>query len=260
MRSRLRIVTYATHEQGMFRKLVHNPFRASVRVLGMGLPWKGFFDKLKAVREYAIRLNPEDVLIFLDGFDTQIMADPRDALAIWKKIFGARVLVSKTPRLFGLSVLDSYVERRIFRGDINSGMYMGKAADISYMLAKAMEKEKDSKGDDQCALNLAAAELGGLVRVDRDELIFKNLTYRERKNLQPGTNPFQAIFYSFPGTVSTARFSRVFKEYAPMIWPEILALIVVTLAAICLLRRACRCAPSPPHLQVRQTPTQCRST
>ena len=128
------------------------------------------------------------------------------------------------------------MKRRIFQGDINSGMYMGKASDITKVLTQTMKKEKQSKGDDQCALNLAASEMNGLVVIDHNELVFKNLSYKERKNLKPETKPFPAIFYSFPGTMSAARYSRVFKEYAPIIWPEILALIIVIIAAVCLFR------------------------
>lgn len=232
---RLRVVTYATHEQGMFRELTQNGFGVPVKVLGMGKPWRGFFDKMKAVQQYAKSLDAQDVVIFLDGFDTRIMGEPTNALRIWKQQYGGRgVLMSKHPKLFGVSFFDNYLMHRIFRGDLNSGMYMGTAADVSKLLTLALKKNAESNGDDQCAVNIVAKENPGFVVADKHELIFKNLTYKERKNLDPASKPFDAQFYSFPGTMSAARYSRVFREYVPMIWPEILALVIVIIAAVCL--------------------------
>ena len=52
----IHFVTYATHETGMFRKLVDNKYGVEIKVLGMGTKWNGFMDKIKGVNEYSMKL------------------------------------------------------------------------------------------------------------------------------------------------------------------------------------------------------------
>ena len=59
---------------GMFEQLVNNEYNVDITVLGMGNKWNGFMDKIKSVsvNEYAKTLDKDTIIVFLDGFDTQI--------------------------------------------------------------------------------------------------------------------------------------------------------------------------------------------
>lgn len=219
---RVRVVTYATHDNGLFSELVNNQY-CKVEVLGFGRKWNGFFDKVREMIRFSKdRCHKDDVIIFLDGFDSRIVKNPSVAVQRWTTEFGESVVVSEHPKLFNNPLLDGYLERRIFRGPMNSGMYMGRAKDILEMWQNALSHEKTCRGDDQCALNLSESK----VKVDTSHSIFKNLSYKECKDGAQG----DAVFHSFPGTKSFSRFKRVIHEYAPIVWPELLAIIITIFA------------------------------
>ena len=68
----VKLITYATHSDGTFEDIKNNKFAIDVVVLGWNQKWNGFMDKFKAVRNYLNTLNPDDIAIFIDGFDTRI--------------------------------------------------------------------------------------------------------------------------------------------------------------------------------------------
>jgi hypothetical protein len=68
----LEIVTYANKSQGMFEELVKNEFGVPVKVLGWGKKWNGYSDKSKGLLEYMKTKNDEDIIVFVDGFDSKI--------------------------------------------------------------------------------------------------------------------------------------------------------------------------------------------
>ena len=67
-----RVFTYANHSAGRFDELVNNDF-AHVDVMGWGTPWKGYQDKTNGIIEYANSRHPEEIIIYLDGFDSRIV-------------------------------------------------------------------------------------------------------------------------------------------------------------------------------------------
>lgn len=77
------IVTYANKSQGMFEELVNNEFGIPVKVLGWGTKWNGFTDKYKGMSEYLETKKDEDIVIFLDGFDTKINKYPHAIIELF---------------------------------------------------------------------------------------------------------------------------------------------------------------------------------
>ncbi len=57
--SKIHFVTYATHETGMFRKLIDNKYGVEIKVLGMGTKWNGFMDKILGVNKYSEEIKSE---------------------------------------------------------------------------------------------------------------------------------------------------------------------------------------------------------
>ncbi|CRG99511.1 procollagen lysine 5-dioxygenase, putative [Plasmodium relictum] len=70
--TKLHVLTFATHEQGYFKTLKESckNLNINLKVLGMGEKWKGFIWKLIKVKEYLNLCNDNDLILFVDGFDT----------------------------------------------------------------------------------------------------------------------------------------------------------------------------------------------
>ncbi|SOV22670.1 procollagen lysine 5-dioxygenase, putative [Plasmodium sp. DRC-Itaito] len=71
-KTKLHVLTFATHEQGYFKTLKESCkiLNIDLKVLGMGIKWKGFIEKLIKVKEYLKLCNDKDIILFVDGFDT----------------------------------------------------------------------------------------------------------------------------------------------------------------------------------------------
>lgn len=215
-------VTYATHEHGLFKELINNKYKIPIKVLGWNTKWNGFMDKIKAIKEYTESKHSNDIIVFLDGFDTIINKDPKNLVNLFKQ-FNKQILVSEDSKILG-----NYVANRVFGNCVdkrvaNSGLYMGYAPSINKM-CKLMINESTS--DDQRALNSVCEKLD--IAVDVQQIIFKNITDNSEKG--------NSIFVSYPGatmegfTGKAIRYYRSIKEYSPYLKEEIFLLLLILLA------------------------------
>ena len=218
----MRIVTYATHEFGMFRQLVENPFGAVVDVIGMGTPWTGFVGKTKAILEFCRGLPEDEVVTYLDGFDSLIVKDPAPVEALFRAMPKCRVLASTDPQSMG------FLTKRIFHtcgdGIANAGMYMGYAGSLVRMLEVFL---LNTSGDDQRDMNIFCLANPGSVTLDTDRVIFRNFG-----PIRLRTTTRQEFFQSFPGTLSLNRMQRFPKEYWSYFKVEILLFLAVVFATL----------------------------
>ena len=67
----LHIVTVATHSKFYFPYLIESCKRngSELVILGYGEKWKGFTWRFKLVIEYLKKLNKNDIVCFIDGYD-----------------------------------------------------------------------------------------------------------------------------------------------------------------------------------------------
>lgn len=211
------VVTYANKSQGLFEDLIHNEYDVPVRVLGWGTPWNGFLDKYKGMVEYLNEKDDDDIVVFLDGFDTRINKHPKDIEQIFKSL-DCGMLVSKDPEPLG-----GYITRKVFEtcsGDAvaNSGLYMGYVKYVRKVLEDALSMSCE---DDQRNLNQLCGKYD-FIKVDEDMLVFENiapLTMNKKSN---------AIFVSYPATLSVQRIMRSMQEYAQFFrWQFIIAMAVL---------------------------------
>jgi|TARA_B100001094_G_scaffold130957_1_gene126789 hypothetical protein len=211
------IVTYANKSQGMFEDLVNNEFDIPVTVLGWGTKWNGFSDKYKGMSKHLETKSDDDIVIFLDGFDTKINKNPSDVVELFKK-FDCKVLVSRDPDPFRAAPL-------VFgkcggKYTANSGLYMGYAKEVKSIIDEALTQKCE---DDQTNLN-TICQTSDYVKVDEEEVIFKNFG---PLGDQSDTN---AIFVSYPGSPSVGRYSRAIVEYTQFLYLYILCLLILGLA------------------------------
>lgn len=217
----IQVVTYATHAQGMFDELVKNKHNIPVKVLGWGTKWTGFSDKFKGVLEYANTLNPDDILIFVDGFDSKIIKDINTIRERFLKL-DCGLLVSRDVNAV---LLKGYISELFgeCKGGItaNSGLYMGYVKNIKMVLQDSLNLPCK---DDQVALNSVCKKYD-FIKVDDKNRIFKNVSKYDM-------SPDDACIIQRPGEASfNRRIIRGIPEYSQFMIEKILV-ITLSLAII----------------------------
>lgn len=212
------IVTYANKSQGMFEELVNNKFDVPIKVLGWGTKWNGFNDKYKGMYKYLENKNDNDIVIFIDGFDTKINKNPRDVLELFNE-YDCKVLMSKDPVPFGT------LSRMTFgtcsgKSTANSGLYMGYVKYIKQFIGEAISMKCE---DDQKNMNILCEKFE-YIKVDENENIFKNFGPVGKKRES------DAIFVSFPGSPSFDRYTRSISEYMQFFYMYILCVLILGLS------------------------------
>ena len=97
----LEVVTYANKSSGMFEELINNEHGVKVKVLGMGKKWNGYLDKSKGLLEYMKTKKDDDIIVFIDGFDTKINKDISNVKSLFES-YECKVLFSKHPDMLDI--------------------------------------------------------------------------------------------------------------------------------------------------------------
>ena len=146
----IHFITYATHSEGTFEELINNKFNIPVKVLGWGEKWNGFMDKFKNMYKYIKTLPENDIIIFIDGFDSKIN-QPIDVIKKKFLEFNSDIILSQ-------HYDTNYIQKKIFgvcKDNLvaNSGLYMGYNIKIQELLNDTLISNYSS--DDQTSLNTA---------------------------------------------------------------------------------------------------------
>ena len=165
--------------------------------------------------EYLETKNDDDIVIFLDGFDTKINKNPQNVVKLFKES-DCKVLVSKNPPLFFQSLVFGKCNDSI----ANSGLYMGYAKYLKHFIDEALELKCE---DDQRNMN-TVCQNNDYIKVDDEEKIFKNFSPLDKKH------EIDAIFVSYPGSPGWKRYSRAVVEYTQFVYIYILCLLVLGMA------------------------------
>ena len=211
-----KVITYATHDQGMYQDLINNKFNIPVKTLGFGTKWNNFQDKIKGVQKYLNTCNPDTIVIFLDGFDS-IIQKPID-VAIQRFLdYDTEILLSqdKIPN-------PNFITKKIFGTCtdimVNSGLYMGYVRSLKKFLNYVINK--DYSTDDQRNFNYACKYFKNMLKIDTEMKVFKNLNFSERQEIN--FDIFDTCFIQIPGELSyDRRIRRGFKEYYPFVKKEV---------------------------------------
>ena len=210
------VVTYANKSVGMFEQLINNEHGVKVKVLGMGKKWNGFLDKYKGLLEYMKTKKDDDIIVFLDGFDTKINKNPYNIRTLFES-YDCKVLVSKNPDIFDVGFEFPKCDNKHIG---NVGMYMGYVKHLTILLKESL---KPKCQDDQVNLN-ALCKKYDFVKIDDKEIIFKNFSPLDKKE------SVNALFVSYPGSITLERISRQPKEYMQFFYIYILFINIALLA------------------------------
>ena len=218
-------VTYVTHKDGIFDKLINNDYNLNIDVIGWGQKWNGLMDKMVGYNKYCRQFPDNDLVVFLDGFDTIVNKDPSQVTAIFNAL-ECEILVSHD---VGPNFIFNYAITRVFGkckngNTANSGMIMGRVRSLKPMFEKiiATKAKCDQIGFNMWCRNNNIEHL----KIDTDRVIFENY----RPNKEP-----RGIFLSYPGGgpalpmgTRIRRWLRaIFFEYGHLFIVEIVLLIII---------------------------------
>ena len=215
----LEVVTYANKSSGMFEELVNNKHGVKVKVLGMGKKWNGYIDKSIGLLEYIETKKDDDIIVFVDGFDTVINKDISGVKSLFES-YKCKVLVSKDPEL-----MNKFGEIFVFgncndTNVANAGMYMGYVKYLKIVLKESIQMKCK---DDQVNLNILCKKYD-FIKVDDKELIFNNFGPIDKEE------KVESIFISFPASANKNRWVRMLKEYNQFYYIYILFINIALLA------------------------------
>lgn len=227
----IHILTYATHADGSYDKMMEDAKeqKLKISVLGWNEEWRGYFGKLEAVSSKVASYDADDIVIVIDAFDTRINGNMDRISQIVSNHFKdmdivfSRAHVHSLPiSMIGSQTIGNYLNRRIFGGVLNAGLYMGRAGALTKLYNDAFKLKDKCNGDDQCAFNKLKDKHN--IHIDSENKLFLNVEYNERDLDHKG---FDSVFCGYPATLTLKRIKRMTYEYAPFLWREILAVIVL---------------------------------
>ncbi len=182
----LNIVTVATDVNKMWPlKTSCDSQGTRVTNLGSGSDWlsamEGFdgLPKVEIVKEYLKGLPDDDLVLFMDGYDT-VLADHPDVVVERFLGFNVDILFSAEESCWPLAEDEFFMSQWKDEGTpykyLNSGVYMGRAKAISDFLEM---ESTDSRGDDQLYmqtrfLTATTSEFPYKVALDSEAYIFQS--------------------------------------------------------------------------------------
>lgn len=123
----LHIVTVATKSKGYLPVLEQQVKEKNMVLekLAQNKEYKGHYMKDLEMMDYLRTIPSEDIVIFVDGFDTLMLSEPDEIIEKFKN-FNTKLLLS-IENIGGLSFIHDAVFEKIEGHYLNSGLYMGYA-------------------------------------------------------------------------------------------------------------------------------------
>ena len=192
------IVTYATHSQSYFEILKQSC--PELVVLGFGEKWTGFHDKVNSTLKFCESKQPDDLVCFVDGFDSVVLASKEEILEQYKSLEAPLVISKDTTTTW---IGDQYFQDKVFgkcqSKVLNSGLYMGTAKSIIEFW-----KEMQIGDDDQTYATQKCNKID-YSKIDSECKLFYNYSSADKlvvKNNSLYVNDRRTCIISSPGNHS----------------------------------------------------------
>jgi hypothetical protein len=187
------VITYATHSERMFPELMNSGY--PIKVLGWGEKWIDFHTKINGVLKYVKTKDPDDIIVYIDAFDTKILGDP----AMAEKLFREKncgFLVSLDTGTISSQIIFGTCKN----GNMgNMGMWMGY---VKYIIPILEDILNNTCKDDQIMFNSICHKYD-FICIDTESAIFSNYGVK-------------GIFKGYPFSVNKNIFiDRFIKEHFP---------------------------------------------
>ena len=235
----MKVVTVATHYERYLHALVRSAeiHNVDLVLLGMGEQWRGWKWRLEKYCEFARTLDPNELLIFTDAFDSLILRPLDDFEHAFNTFDSKIVVLGVRPQ----NVVQRYFWRRLW--NVHDGLLvMGcfsamRARDAIWFyrkLATYMEVQKGS-GDDQIALKKLSLKYESKITVDTGTLC--TVKPKHVTNQYIITAPLNGDLYELVRNVTglETRRMNMFRyllhiknfEYVVQLLPEIVIVLVL---------------------------------
>ena len=246
----MKFVTVATHSENYFPTLINSLKYAAVsyQVLGFGQKWTGFRMKFDLMIFWLSKQTPNDVVMFLDGFDSFFYGNADELEAKFRQSKKG-IIFSKNKCSLGFlcPLLQPYIDRKIYRSDsethINTGLYIGYAGNLLAYLIK-LRPLCSSTDDERCVNENRHLFKEFDVHIDTNEEFFKNGP--------TGKESLTCYGYQFPGGMRIPknitdllpfkitrkkgglikRIKRSLGEYFQFVFPEIILVLLIIIIAV----------------------------
>jgi hypothetical protein len=211
--SKLHIVTVATSDEYYFNNLIESCKKNGndLVVLGYGEKWQGFSWKFSLMIEYLKKINKNDIVCFVDGYDVVCTRNLNELINEFNKLrdkYNCRIIVSEH-KIINKNYIYELFENTMYtlyfgtcnNKFLNSGTYMGYAHDLLDILSKVYNILPSNSSDDQilftkyCQLHSKDIYIDTyneifLVIADPYNHIDKHIKFENNKVLYNNKNPF----------------------------------------------------------------------
>jgi hypothetical protein len=180
------IVTVATHSQYYFPYLVESCKKngKELTVLGYGEKWEGFNWRYKKVLEYLIKLNSEDIVCFVDGYDvicTRNLSELPNKFMELKRETKCKIIVGEQKIIVNNAF--SYISELALKyyfgkcknHSLNAGTYIGNVTDLLELIKGILNINSMNNADDQILITKYCKIKPNDITVDTDNKLFLTL-------------------------------------------------------------------------------------
>lgn len=162
----------ATHSERMLPLLKQSAINNGINleIFGMGGKWKNYGNKLNEISKYIENINNDEIVFFLDGFDTVILAPEHIILQRYNYVNNKIKDQRKKDLIFsnGRNFIRFVPELLL---EINSGLFIGKAGKMKSLFRKIKEKcNLDKEG----SCDVILEEFKRFVYIDNKYELFYN--------------------------------------------------------------------------------------
>lgn len=179
----LHIVTVATESKYYFPYLVESCRLngKELEVIGYGKKWNGFKTKFRWMLEYLEKIDPNDIVCFVDGYDvicTRNLNDLRNAFIQIHKNTSCKIIVGFDNVQWFLNklIVETYFGT-CNNTSLNSGTYIGYAKDLSQILKSIQLSNNNDNADDQMCLTQYCKSNNTIFHIDKDSEIFLTIAH-----------------------------------------------------------------------------------
>lgn len=179
----MKLITYATHNSGYFFALQESAKNNNYElvIIGYGKEWQGFTQKIIDTKKYLLKLDKNELVVFVDAFDCIMLGPSSEMEKKYKSLNINKVLFSASR--------DSFIMEKIF-GPINpidkekefnrlvTGCYIGYVGKILELFDNMCSELKCNKeDDDQVKLTNYYSKCKNCLLLDNNCNLFYNIDW-----------------------------------------------------------------------------------
>ena len=179
--AKIHIATVATHSERylpVLEKMVEDR-GTKLHKLGFGKEYQGHFMKDLEMIEFLKPLPKDDIVVFLDGFDTLMLSDTKEVIDKFKQT-GKKMILS-VENIRNSFLMHSYTFMKVKEKFINTGLYMGYCGYVLEFLQEMYTSdysEKSNQATWSSFLNTRTEKVDlNHFDIDRDSSLFLNHSF-----------------------------------------------------------------------------------